>query len=434
MDDSIAGDEWKQYARESDQVWYIGGTNAEDRINLDFVTEPGLLTDHHLVTRLTNNNGNVSFAAQVRLDFNAVDPQSNLVWGADGLKFRLDQLLANSNIADRSAELSKISVAERDQQNLDLLSTLLPGEGDFKVILIDALGGNDQIVVGPTVQKTVWIDAGAGDDTVQILAGNSILVDKSESSLNTATGLRSRNDRPGHAFTLTKVEGGSLKSFDGISASADGLEFNGLTIDNPNDVDWYRFTLASAPATTAVIDLASGSSIDRLAMEIYAENDLANRLKLGTSNGTASQISLSGLQAGVGYLLKVTTPFVVPTIYGLRFVVTNPATADLAAIPKFNLGLRNDSTERRDVILGGTGNDVLQGGAGEDWIFGNDGDDVLTGDWTAERVTCSLVVTAMTRSRSFRMGYRCWEIRPTRSSILRPKPLFLRSVINTLEG
>ena len=42
----------------------------------------------------------------------------------------------------------------------------------------DALGGNDIITVGPTVQKTVWVDGGPGDDTVQFLSGNAILADK----------------------------------------------------------------------------------------------------------------------------------------------------------------------------------------------------------------------------------------------------------------
>ena len=37
------------------------------------------------------------------------------------------------------------------------------------------------------------------------------------------------------------------------------------------------------------------------------------------------------------------------------------------------------NSERRDVILGGSGDDILQGGAGEDWVFGNEGNDVLTG-------------------------------------------------------
>ncbi len=48
LDDGLADDAWKSYARESDQVWYVGGSNAADKIDLNFVTEPGLLTDHHL--------------------------------------------------------------------------------------------------------------------------------------------------------------------------------------------------------------------------------------------------------------------------------------------------------------------------------------------------------------------------------------------------
>ena len=76
----LAGDEWKQYARESDKVWYYRASNADDVISVDFVTEPGLLADQHLITRLTNNNGNFTFAAQLSLDFDAVDGDGNLIW------------------------------------------------------------------------------------------------------------------------------------------------------------------------------------------------------------------------------------------------------------------------------------------------------------------------------------------------------------------
>ncbi len=158
------------YARESDQVWYVGGSNAADKIDLNFVTEPGLLTDHHLLTRLTNNNGNFSFAAQIRLDFEATDADGNKVWNADNLKFRVAEYLATEDVNARTAELSKIATATSDPTNEQLLASLIPPEGDFQVILIDALGGNDQVTVGPTVQKSVWIDAGAGDDQVEILA------------------------------------------------------------------------------------------------------------------------------------------------------------------------------------------------------------------------------------------------------------------------
>ena len=62
-DAGLAGQEWKQYAMESDKVWYYGGSNIDDVITVDFVTEPGLLSGHHLITRLTNNNGNFTFDA-----------------------------------------------------------------------------------------------------------------------------------------------------------------------------------------------------------------------------------------------------------------------------------------------------------------------------------------------------------------------------------
>ncbi len=456
MDGTLAGDEWKAYARESDQVWYVGGTNAADEINLNYVTEPGLLTDHHLITRLTNNNGNFSFAAQIRLDFEATDSDGNPIWDPDRLKFRLDELQANPDPAARESELRKISNATTDVTNEQLLARLIPPEGDFQVILIDALGGNDHVTVGPTVQKSVWVDAGAGDDQVEILAGNAILVDKTEKS--SGNGVSGRNDIPTQAYTLTNVVGGQLRTASGLAASADGLEFNGLTMDNPADIDWYRFTLAAAPTANSVVQLASGSPIDGLGMEIFsglplgaaisgasnagpivitttstagltngqavfvsnATGNLATngthyvrvtspttfelfsdsaltvprvgngnytgggawttRLFGGSTAGDAGSISLSGLLANTAYLLRVTSPNLVPTPYSLRLNLTGTANpTNLAAMPKVNLGIRSGAADRRDVILGGTGDDVLRGGAGEDWIFGNDGNDVLVG-------------------------------------------------------
>ncbi len=84
----------------------------------------------------------------------------------------------------------------------NLIKNLLPSEGDFQAIIIDALDGNDKITVGPTVQKSVWIDAGAGDDDVRILGGNAILSDVAESG--TASGLLSRNDAASGAFMLAR--------------------------------------------------------------------------------------------------------------------------------------------------------------------------------------------------------------------------------------
>ena len=79
--------------------------------------------------------------------------------------------------------------------------------------------------------------------------------------------------------------------------------------------------------------------------------------------------------ADTDYLIKISSPNVVPTLYDIRFNLNDIAPTPL---PEVSLSLRED-TQRRDVILGGPGNDILQGGAGEDWIFGNEGNDVLTG-------------------------------------------------------
>ncbi len=40
-----------------------------------------------------------------------------------------------------------------------------------------ALADNDHVTVGRTVQKTVWIDAGPGDNVAQIMPGEAILAD-----------------------------------------------------------------------------------------------------------------------------------------------------------------------------------------------------------------------------------------------------------------
>jgi Ca2+-binding RTX toxin-like protein len=57
-------------------------------------------------------------------------------------------------------------------------------------------------------------------------------------------------------------------------------------------------------------------------------------------------------------------------------------TVQLATDQPFEVDLSvKANTDRRDVILGGTGNDALQGGPGSTWVFGQDGNDVLTGGY-----------------------------------------------------
>ena len=68
LDEGLSGDAWKEYAKDTGFVWYYSGTNLEDEIHVDFVTEPGLLSGRHLITRRTSNQDNSTFDAQIRHD------------------------------------------------------------------------------------------------------------------------------------------------------------------------------------------------------------------------------------------------------------------------------------------------------------------------------------------------------------------------------
>ena len=454
LDDSVAGDAWKQYARSTNKVWYVGASNVDDIIKVDFVTEPGLLAEHHLITRQTSNGENVTFDATVRLDFAATDTGGNSIWDAKDILLDLDRLMT-ADPRDRQDALGELANAERQ-----LVNNLLPPEGDFLAIIIDALDGNDEITIGPTVQKTVWVDGGAGNDTIKILSGNAILIDQTEFesrnddaatayllgqqaailaaraapadgriTRNATFSLQLVND-PGAAVdlaptveiklaataTLDNRDSNDLAKDlndalaaaglgDEVGARADGARmalftrdagasnqlrlvtsatdaastalgfddgqtgagnvlsgnvvFKGLTLDSPDDVDHYAFTLASTPGPEFDIRLRSVSPNDRIELEVLT-------IDLTPVN------DLGALQAGVQYLLRVTDNRI-PTIYDLEFDFGDggePVEVELAA---------NPHVIRRDVLLGGAGNDVLIGGQGDDWVFGGEGNDVLSG-------------------------------------------------------
>ena len=363
MDDGgLGGDDWKQYAREQDAVWYVGGTNADDEIHVDFVTEPGVLADHHLVTRLTNNNGNFSFAAQVKLDFNATDARGKPIWNPNDLvKLNEFRVLDQAGIPrDVDSLLTQLNVTEAV-----LASYLLPPEGDFQVILIDALAGNDTVIVGPTVQKTVWIDAGAGDDRVEIQGGNAILVDQAETGRSSRT-LRTRNDSIGQSYGLAQANDSGILL---------NRQFNGLTIDNPNDVDWFSFSLL-AHEGIANLTMTTASPADTVTIDLFLQTSVSdpNAVPLLTATGTqTATMDLNSLAINRVYAIRVKTNLT-PTIYGLKFDYGPSHT-----LTQVNLSSAKTTLVRRDVILGGTGNDILSGGSGEDWIFGQAGNDVLSG-------------------------------------------------------
>ena len=392
--DVPAGDEWKAYAKATDKVWYYGGTNLDDVISVDYVTEPGLLGGHHLITRLTNNNGNFSFDAQVRLDFNATDENGNLIFDATDVIESLEGIL-ESNPEDRALKFNELVLGGK----------YLPPEGDFLAIIIDALDGNDIVNVGPTVLKTVWTDGGKGDDTILYQSGNPILVDRTEeqdrndvagnpasaanayslfgptillgsaalpangklteiarfdvrlfgdetftrlrilpettannhsvdeliADINTELadqglgdrviamnvggklGLRPTDSELSNFISLIAMQRlgtatTAVLTIDGVNATAtevfgftagqsttladlaQSVKFEGLTIDNPNDVDWYSFRLVQTPQPGSNISVSSISESDLLTVRVYRQEDDGSLTLVRTNEGNTPTI------------------------------------------------------------------------------------------------------------------------------------------------
>lgn len=198
-DQDLGGDSWVQYARENSGVWYVGGSAREDIIQLNYVTEEGLLSGRHVVTRSTtivDQNGvpRTTFDVSANLNFGATDADGNLIWDAS----RRAWDSTTDSFADDSISLSN----------------LLPAEGVVQAVIIDALGGDDTVIVGETVQATVWVSAGAGNDYVEIKSGNALLPDETEAG--------SRNDSLGTAFELVRPELPAVLTA-GMAAPAGGV-------------------------------------------------------------------------------------------------------------------------------------------------------------------------------------------------------------------
>ena len=361
LDEGVAGASFTQFAKATNKVWYVSGSNANDEIHVDFVTEPGKLADHHVVTRLTENNGSFSFSVQSRLDFTALASTGAAVWDSTeklaNLAGELGRRAEGRNLTDEEL----VQLVANTKENNEQLASVLARDNDYLAIIIDALGGNDQIIVGPTVQKSVWVNGGEGDDRIINRSGKAILVDKTEQGK--VNGLVSRNDTAEQAFNFGTI--------------GEETTFSKLTIDSPTDVDWYKFTLSAKPLDKSRISVASLSTKDdQFTFEIYNPSDLKNAIASGKNF-----VSISKLLQNKEYLLKV-TDVTRPTVYDLQFNLDgNDSTVGKIINQAISIALATSdlASQRRDVLIGGNGDDILVGGAGEDWVFGNDGADVLSG-------------------------------------------------------
>lgn len=337
--------------------WAYGGSNKRDVIRVDYVTEPGLLTGRHLITRQTENAGNYTFDAQVRLDIQG--------WNADALYSA--RALANGQDAEAALAALQLGAQSRQGAIDELIRKLLPDAGPgqefLSAIYIDAMAGDDDITVGSTVQTSVWVNAGDGDDKVRVEPGVALLADKADRQ--GSDGSR-RNDELATAWILERA----------VGLFATPVRYTDLTLDNPRDVDWF---VLGGDGRSAALQTLSLSDDDRMSLQLYAvTTDASGRPVLGALVAQASAVGAiatvnATFAVGTRYALKVSSDSV-PTRYELRVVAPG-----VSPEPVSMLADRNGGSERHDLILGGKGNDVLIGGIGEDYIDGGEGNDVISG-------------------------------------------------------
>ncbi|MEK7423609.1 MAG: hypothetical protein AAB131_07175, partial [Actinomycetota bacterium] len=123
-----------------------------------------------------------------------------------------------------------------------------------------------------------------GDDRVVISSGNAILVDKGEAP--------NRNDLPEFATVVGDDASGADPSL------TQSVTLKGLTIDNPQDVDWFRFTLDSDAPDGAQILLSSASNLDGLSLELFEVAGDGSTTPVGEF---AVQVSQDATEAGGGH-------------------------------------------------------------------------------------------------------------------------------------
>ena len=276
----MPGDAWKDYARATDKVWYYGGTNNDDVINVDFVTEPGLLADHHLITRLTDNNGSYTFDAQVRLDFNATDDNGDYIWDPS------DLLVSLADLADADPSTRQVAFDE-----IVLSGGLLPPEGDILAIIIDALDGDDRVTVGPTVQTSVWVDGGAGDDHLEIMPGKALLPDKTDSG--NRNDVQNDSEDSSRAYALSGPAGIAL---DLTPQPVGGSALFGLRINGASEAVEVTVPIAHADQPALFVDDANA------ALDAAGLTGIVEAVNLGGS------VVLRTVAAGAGASLAVALP------------------------------------------------------------------------------------------------------------------------------
>ncbi len=206
--DASGDDSWKEYARSQSNVWYLSGSENADTVNVDFITNPyNPLYGRHVVSFSSAGSFDPRFSGfDTFTAFNTSGPVHS---PTDGV-FDAEGVLLDRETGQLRTDRSAYNVFQSfGISTTDIVNRVFGPEPKFDAIIIDTLGGTDNVTVGETVQKTVWVDGGLGDDTLIIQPQRSFLPDLTD-------GFGNRNDTAPEAFSLGLISGSVL--FDGFDA------------------------------------------------------------------------------------------------------------------------------------------------------------------------------------------------------------------------
>ncbi len=153
----------------------------------------------------------------------------------------------------------------------------------------------------------------------------------------------------------------------------------GVSIQVPDEQVWYRVNLSSDTQADGklIVNPVSGAAVNVQLLERQFDNTYKVISAATAWAGQVGVLDMAKLPRTGQYFLKVTAAErasyeLLPQLGG---TLVAPPVGRRQVV---DLG---DPTivDRRDILLGGSGNDILRGGSGEDWIFGGADNDVLSG-------------------------------------------------------
>ena len=344
--------QWVEYAKSTNRCWYIGGSDGVDKIDLNFVTNPrNSLFGRHVATFKARGSFEPFVSGIDRLLAYAVDggpvhDDRSYVRMVDEKKQR-NTKSEQPPVVGETQFFPSVDTPRRDLQR----ETDGDAIDDVLAIVIDTAGGDDEVLVGETVQKTVWITTGAGNDTAQLEPQRSFLPDNTElgDKIADAPSIYHRNDSRSAEIVEVKDWQGTHRFeskpfplhrlFDkAAKAITQSCVIGNLTIDSARnaapDNDWYELILASDLAIHPGDSLRIVADAEApLICEVYVPESTSDSVVQfqSTSQGdfqlaSTQWLDLDKLPDAIKrrFLLKVYQKQSIPTSYQieLRFAAT----------------------------------------------------------------------------------------------------------------